>query len=713
MTPSPSRHWQKVADLHPQLQPHVDIYPQDYRGERWYILRDASNGRHLRFNAAAYQFIGRLDGVRSVRQIWEQLAALETAPALEQDDIVLILTQLFSLHALKSGLPVDALDFFKRYQHERHLRYRRAAMNPLSIRLPLFDPDRLLTRLLPLLRPLFSRTAVLIWLLVVGLAALLTLANLNALQAAISPAILAPGNLLLMLLMYIFIKTLHEFAHAITVKYWGGEVHEMGITLLLLAPIPHVDASAAWGFRNKYKRALVGAAGILAEIFIAALALLVWLTVEPGLVQDMALNALIIGGVSTLVFNANPLLRFDGYHVLQDLLEIPNLYSRSSAYYLYLIKRYLMGIQEARSPITAQGEHPWLLFYGLAALIYRLILLVVIVLFLTDKYLFIGLALGLWAAGTQLLMPLIRGMRFLATHPQLTGKRYRASFVFTYGILGIAATLLLYPVSLTTSAEGVVWVPDQAQVFAGTDGFISEVLVEPGSPVAAGTLLIRLTAPDLETRIQVQKARYRALEIRWGADQLKQQVQSDITAEEMAQVKAELDWLQAQQDELLIYSQESGTFVVPDETRLQGRYVRKGEQIGFVINPEGLIVRAVVPQSSIGLVRRQVETTRVRLAERLDETLTVDILREVPAGITHLPSRALGTAGGGDIAVERDESGTTAAEEVFQFMLSLPPDLNIAGIGERVYIRFDHGPEPLAKQWSRHARQLLLGKLTT
>lgn len=705
--------WSQVADLRPQLCQHVRTYPQEYRGERWYVLRDESNGRHLRFNAAAYDFIGHLDGDLSVQEIWDQMAKTVDANTLEQDDVLLILTQLFAIDALRSGLPVDAKEFFKRYQYQRRLLQKRRVMNPLAIRVPLLDPDRLLNRLLPWVRPVFSNSGAAVWLLLVGMASLLALVNFPTLNAAIDQDILSPANLLLMTLMFVLIKTVHEFGHAFAVKMWGGEVHEMGITLLVLAPVPYVDASAAWGFRDKRKRVLVGAVGVLVELFIAALALFIWLAVEPGLVRDAAFNSLLIGSVSTLLFNANPLLRFDGYYVLQDLVEIPNLYTRSSRYYLYLMQRYLFGMDQARSPVTAKGERPWFLFYGLAAFIYRLAIMLVIVLFLAEEYLFIGVALGTWAVTMQLIMPMFRGIRFLFSSPLLIGQRSRAAAISVLMISGLMAGLLYLPVSLTTHTEGVVWVPDQAQVFAGTEGFVSEVLVASGDRVESGTTLIRMRAPSIETRIKVLQARYRELEIRRAADHLENRVQSGITSEEMTAVEAELALLREQTSALQVRSRMAGIFVLSDQQTLHERYLRQGQLIGYIISPERLIVRSVVPQSSIGLVRQQVNRVEIRLAERLGETVTSSILRETPSGSTDLPSRALGAAGGGDIAVRMNsEAGATAAEKVFQIDLSLPDDLKITGVGERAYVRFEHGSEPLASQWLRSGRQLVLSRLS-
>lgn len=713
MVNSQAANWSQVADLCPQLRQHIHTYPQDYRGKRWYVLRDETNGRHLRFNAAAYEFIGHLNGGLSVQQIWDLMKASDAGTELEQSDILLILTQLFSIYALANGLSADATEFFKRYQHERRLNYKRAVMNPLAIRIPLLDPDRLLNWLLPWVRPLFTGVGGAVWLIIVVVAGLLAITNFRELSSTINQDILSPANLLLMLPIFIFIKVIHEFSHAFAVKIWGGEVHEMGISLLVLAPVPYVDASSAWGFRDKYKRALVGAVGICAELFLAALAVYIWLAVEPGLVKDAAFNAILIGSVSTLLFNANPLLRFDGYYVLQDLIEIPNLYTRSNQYYLYIIKRYLFGIEAAHSPVTAAGERGWFIFYGISALIYRLTIMVAIVFFLTQEYLIIGVALASWMIIMQLILPVVRGVRFLLINPMLTGLRCRAIGVSIITLSSLTAVGLYFPVSLTSHTEGIVWVPDKAQVVSGAEGFISEVLVESGTHVESGTLLMRLAAPTLDSRVAVLEARQRQLEIRHVSSHLKERVKSSILALEIVAVKAELDMLREQQLSLQIFSEVAGTFVVPNGQVMRGRYLEKGQLIGYVITPERLIVKLVVPQAFIGLVDHQVEQVEVRLAERLEESFTTEVLRITPAGSTSLPSRALGAAGGGNIAVSTvDGAGTIATEKVFRLDLSLPNDIKIAGVGERVYVRFHHGNEPLVSQWLRSWHQLLLSRLS-
>ena len=293
-------------------------------------------------------------------------------------------------------------------------------MNPLAIRFPLIDPDNFLNRAMPHVRPLLTLAGAVTWLIVISVALLLLLVHYGDLTYELKANVLSPQNILLVILIFPIMKTFHEFAHAFAVKAWGGEVHEMGITLLVLVPVPYVDASAAWAFREKYKRILVSAAGMIVELFLAAIALILWVWLAPGMIRDAALSAFLIGSVSTLLFNANPLLRFDGYYILQDLIEIPNLYSRSAKYNLYLLKTYLLGQRETATPATEHSERKWLAAYGILALLYRIFITFVIAFFLASKYLVLGVILALWALTMMFVVPACKAIRFLLFDPTLS-----------------------------------------------------------------------------------------------------------------------------------------------------------------------------------------------------------------------------------------------------------------------------------------------------
>ena len=704
--------WQHVASLRPSLRKHVRLLGQDYRGERWYLLHDESAGRFTRFNAASYEVLGRLDGDLTVQEVFE-LANLgrDEDEMLQKDDILQIFAQLHAAEVLRGGLPMGTQDALDRYNKSHRYRRRRALSNPLALRIPLFDPNRLLDRMAPVARMLFSRAGLWLWLVVVSLAGLLALVNAPSLAAAIGAKTLSTSQVLVFWSLFPVIKALHELGHGLAVKAWGGEVHETGINLLVFMPVPYVDASAAWAFRDKRRRALVGAAGILVELFLAALGILVWLIVEPGLVRELALNVALVGGVSTLLFNGNPLLRFDGYYVLEDLIEIPNLASRSSRFYLYLIQKHVLGLSDARPPATAHGERAWFTFYGFAAPIYRLSVLVGIALYLASEFLIIGVVLAAWAVSMQVIRPLALSLYFLFTSERLEARRVRG-FAVLGATVTVIASLLVLPAPLITRAEGVVWLGDKGQVVSGADGFVAEVMVSSGSAVAVGELLMRLEDSELAARRAILVARLRELRTQKAAEREQSRVRAAMVEDDIEAASAELQQLVERIDALQVRSAAAGRFYAEDPREARGRFVRQGEVLGYVIQAEQPIVRAVVDQDRVGLLRSRPVSAEVILADDLGKPLTAELLREVPAGSTRLPSAALGAMGGGGIAIDTsDETGRTSVEKLFQFDLALPEGARTTGIGGRAYVRLDHGTEPLWRQWSRSLKQLLLSQL--
>ena len=704
--------WEQVSELRPRLRRDVRTLVQDYRGERWYLLHDESGGRYLRFNAQAHEVLGRMDGDRTLQEILEQANAGGAQPEpITSDDVLQVLSQLHNAEVLRDGLPLTAQDALGRYQHNQRFHRHRTLSNPLAIRIPIFDPDPLLDHLVRPARLLFSPIGLWLWLAVVGLASTLVVTNFAELADAIGAKTLSTSEVLAFWLLYPVIKALHELGHGMAVKAWGGEVHETGINLLVFMPVPYVDASAAWAFRDKRRRAIVGAAGILVELFLAALGVLTFFLVEPGLVRDQALNVALIGGVSTLLFNGNPLLRFDGYYVLEDLIEVPNLGPRSSRFYLYLIQRHLLALNDTRSPATAAGERGWFLVYGLMSPLYRLFVMIGIALYLAAEFFVVGVVLAIWAIAMQVLRPLFLSIRFLLTSERLLARRGRA-IGWVGGLVLAVSGLLVLPLPLVTQAEGVVWIEDEGQVVSGADGFVREMIVAAGAEVAPGDLVLRLDNGEFESEQVRLEARLRELRTEQLAERQRSRVRAAMIQDDIAAVESELARLRDRIDALSVRSGASGRFIPADSHFMEDRYVRQGEVLGYVIRPGRPLVRAVIEQAKVGLFKSAPPRVEVILASRLGERIPATFEREVPAGSTSLPSPALGAAGGGRIAVDlRDESGQTAIEKVFQFDLSLPERTPTSGIGAKAYVRLDHGVEPLWRQWSRSVRQLLLSRL--
>lgn len=704
---SPS--WHRVAGLKPRLRRPVRIHRHRYRNRTWYVLHDPGSGRHHRFTPSAHRIIGLMDGVRSVQAIWDLANVHWGDAAPSQDEMIRLLGQLHQLDLLRCDMPPDSAELFRRYQIQQRSQRRQRWRNPLALRLPLGDPDALLEACLPLGRLVFTWLGGVIWLLVVVSAAVLAASHWPELSSNVVDRIVTPQNFLLLWLLYPLIKLLHEFGHGLAAKVWGGQVSELGIMFLALIPVPYVDVSSANAFPAKGQRMVVGAAGMMVELFIAALALVIWLNAEPGLVRALAYNALLIGAVSTLLFNANPLLRFDGYYILADLIEIPNLATRAQRYLGYLLQRYLFGVAEISSPAKALGERGWFIAYGSAALVYRVFIIAVILLLVAERFFIVGVILALWASIGLLLMPGWKQLAFLCTSPLLQRRRLRALLVSASVLLSGGAFIVFVPLPLSTQAQGVIWLPEHSQVRAETDGFLQRFLAAPGTQVQRGQPLLQLEDPLLHTQVRLLQGQRRELQAQYTAEWRSDRVQAKLIRKQIEAVEADLARAQERVGALTLHSPSTGLWVVPEAQDLPGRFIRQGELIAYVMGRSAITIRSVVPQTDMGLLRQGIEAIHIKLAETSAVTRSAAIARAVPKATDRLPSVVLGTRGGGVIPTDpSDGEGLTTLTPVFQIDLRLLDAAPLSRIGGRAFVRFYHGREPLAQRCYRRLRRLFL-----
>ena len=706
-----STSWYRVAALRPRLRSHVRIHRHHYRGERWYVLEDRVSRRMHRFNPVSHFIIGIMDGYRTVEEIWQSGVNRFGDDAPTQDEMIRLLGQLHAADVLQSEVTPDVSELLRRAHKARKRTWLQILLSPMAVRIPLFDPDRLLERLLPWTRPLFGWAGFLLWCVVVGAGVIATAMHWDELTRNITDRVLAPQNLVILFFVYPVVKALHEFGHACATKTWGGEVHEMGIMLLVLMPIPYVDASAATSLVEARRRVVVGAAGMMVEVFLASLALFLWLEAEPGIVRGVLFNVMLIAGVSTVVFNGNPLLRFDGYYILADLLQMPNLRARSQQYLVNVIERRLFGAKQPEVAATG-SERAWFVFFAVASFLYRNFVILAIALFIGAQYFFIGVLLALWVLFGAIVFPLVKGVIHLATHPRLRRQRTRAALATTVATAAVVLALFAIPLPLWTMAEGVTWAPEDAQVRALTDGFVRRAVAQPGDRVRAGDVLIETEDPELRPKARVLEAQLRLLRVRAQAELAEDRVQWQLTQEEITSVQAQLERIRERLADLVIVSPTDGRYALTKVEDLPDRFLRQGEPLGYVVSEREATVRALVAQDSVDLVRSRTRAVEVRLAGRLGETLPAVVGREVPSGSHRLPNLALSSAGGGAVAMDPRSTGEPKAlQKWFEFELRLP-EMREGTVGERVYVRFEHDPEPLAWRLYRWTRQLFMARFT-
>lgn len=704
--------WYRVAGLRPRLLPQIAISRQRFRGRPWYVLLDRASGRSHRFTPATYALIDGMDGTHTVDVLWNALADRLGDHAPTQDEVIQLLYQLHASDVLQIDALPELGEAMQRRSRQVRAKWLQSIGNPVALRIPLWDPQRFIERSWPYVRWAFGPLGLLLWLAVVGGALLLLPQHWAELSGNLADRVLALENLLVLWLSYPVVKFCHEMGHAWAVRRGEGEVHEMGLMFLVFAPIPYVDASASAVFRDKWARIGVASAGILVELFLAALALFVWVAVEPGAIRAIAFNVMLIGGVSTIAFNANPLLRYDGYYMLADFLEIPNLAQRSNRYLAYLVKRYVFGAEQAQSPGYQHGERLWMLFYAPVAWCYRLFVMLSIALFVAGKYFFVGVILALWASAMMLVWPAAKGIAFVLRNAELDRYRRRAvlSTLATVGVLGLFATLV--PLPYWTNAEGVVWVPPNAEVRSGSSGFVAGVLVPPGAAVASGDALIVLDDADLDAELEVRRARVEQLTVRHALQRFDDRLQSEITRQELEAERAALAHVERREQDLVSLAGRGGFWVLPGARDVPGRYFAQGDLLGYVVSDALDAVRVVVRQEDVDQVRQNTRRVRVRLVDRPGERFEARITREVPGGSDELPARSMTVDGGGLFATDpRDPSGLKTLAHTFQFDLKLAEAHEDLRFGTRAHVRFEHAPATLAVQLWRGVRQLLLSRL--
>ncbi len=709
---SPS--WYRVADVRPRLRSHAVIHRHLYRGQVWYVLQDQSSGRFHRFSPHANLVIGLMDGKRTLREIWESACSRLGDDAPTQDDVIGILSSLHRADVLQTDKRPDMQELHERHVKNRRMKLKQYIQNPLSLRFPLFDPTRVLDVLDPLSRWLFGRAGAVLWLCCALLAGVLAGAHWGELTNNFSEQLLAVENLFLIALVFPVAKLVHEFGHAMAIRAKGGEVHEMGVMLLVLMPIPYLDASASMAFREKRDRILVGAAGMASELLLAMLALLVWVSVEPGTVRVLAYNVMLIAGVSTLVFNINPLLRFDGYYMLADLLEIPNLGQRANAHMAYLAKRHLLGVDSATPGQDAPGERAWFVFYAVASFVYRMFIMFTIALLIAQQYFVLGILLAIWSVYSGLARPIARQLGYLVSSSELRSSRPRALAVVA-ALVALAVVLLFrVPAPSWTRTEGVTVAPSEVAIRAATDGFVVAVHGRPNHPVRRGEPVLTVEDPELDARVRILQAQLQEQRARYEAA-TRDPVQLSILREEIVHLQARLAEARRRVADLVIRSPGDGVLLLSDPDDLPGRFVRRGELLGYAMDRSRIAVQVVVPQGDVDLVRAGTRGIEVRLVEHLRAVWQARVKLVVPAATHQLPGLALGAQGGGELALAPDGGSAShtpprAVNSLFVMELELEPGgaAALRHIGSRVLVRFDREPEPLGEQVFRAARRMLL-----
>jgi putative peptide zinc metalloprotease protein len=464
---------------------------------------------------------------------------------------------------------------------------------------------------------------------------------------------------------------LHESSHGVVCKRFGGTVREAGLMFIMMAPVAYVDVTSSWRFRSKWQRIFTAAAGIYIELLLAAIAAFVWSNAQPGPLKVLCFNAVLMASFTTILFNANPLMKYDGYYVLSDLLEVPNLYAAGQHYLQYWARRYLLGVHGM--PPRSTGAKRWAIqLYGIASLLWRIFFCLGLVLVGTTFFRGAGIVLSCIAATIWLGWPLVRFAKYLIWGTE-TERPNRLRFFCTAGP-GSAVVmfgLLAVPWPGARQAPVVVEYSPLTAVRTGCAGFVRHVAVRPGERVEEGQVIAQLENDELTTELD---------DILLAQQQSQLRLRTHEKKGQMAAYQAEFENLKAlekrqlekqfQVDQLAVRAPCAGTVIGRNLETWLGRYAKAGSEILSIGNESMLELRLSIAQDDVDAFTASLEKPiRVRLPGA--PPFSCPLTRINPRAAIDLPYASLAAPNGGPLAVRAkdrnpssDDGSQTAADHL-------------------------------------------------
>lgn len=593
--PDTSVESEQWLDAQPKLRSDLRFYPQKSNDKLIVVVEDPIRNKFFRIGKAEYLFVSQLDGNQSVREAYEislekaQKSGLDFGLDLERSKEICDFLSRSNLIVIQCEAALQTLA-------ETHERSQLISfLNPIFQRFRLFDPSRWLAKHPAIHRRIFSFAGLLVWLAVIGLAAVLINENLTEFWAA-SSGILSGYGWITMIVTWILLKIVHEFGHASCCHRFGGTAPETGIALICFFPVAYVNVSSSWKFASKWKRMAVAVAGIYVELFVAALAAIAWCYVEDPVTKGILYDIVLVASITTLLFNINPLMKFDGYYVLADFVEMPTLYQRSQAAVTQFFKTLFFGRgadQQQRPP-----ELKLVTLYGFAVLLWRIVICVG--LFLTVSLMgegfgiiFAALALVFWIAPA-----VVKFAKFVQRHQVDRGLNWLRFSTLSLAVLlafsGVTKALLL-PQQIV--ATGIVEFRDHQIVRPKSSGFVHEIFVQPNQQVTSGMALIKLANPELMNQLRQLELEEQRLNLEIEKFRADGQTSQVIAENQMLKkTRAELKYKRDLVDSLMIRATVDGKVQIRELQTLRGRYVQPGDELMVIANQNQKQILASISQ---------------------------------------------------------------------------------------------------------------------
>ncbi len=681
-----------------------------YQGTGYWVVKEPVGLQYFRFHEEEYFILQMLDGHVSLDQIKEGFEAKFAPQKITFGDLQQFIGMLHRSGLVISNSPGQGRALQKRGTTKKRKEFLGKAANIFALRFRGFDPEGVLKRITPWTGWLFTVPALICALLLMCSAGLLLATQFDTFYAKLPSfqQFFAADRWLYLAVTMAFVKVLHEFGHGISCKKFGGECHELGFMLLVFTPCLYCNVSDSWMLPNKWKRVWIGAAGIYVEMILASIATFLWWFSEPGLLNDLCLNMMFLNAVSTIVVNGNPLLRFDGYYILMDTLEIPNLRQKATEILKRKFQEICLGLELQEDPFLPRRNQAMFALYTIASVIYRWVVVFSICWFLIKVLEPYGLAIvGRMVAvagfSGMIIQPIWQSIKFLRT-PGRFAKVKKGRLAVTLSVVAaiIAAVCLIPLPHHVDCAFQIEPVEATSTVYAGVQGRIGDVLVKAGSSVIADeTVIAELENPELmiqleELRGQKELAtlRRRTLERLMHDDRNAAASQQLAEDEQIESLTRKIAKLEDRIKGLTIKATCNGTVMPPPEKQPQGD---PEEQLpswtGTPLDPENKgallndadVVCLIGDPNALEAVLVLDQGDRNLVKQGMDVDLKFDAARnltfhskmgEVSESPLNSASMALSSQTGGDLQTEIDPATGQPRPRSVSYQVRVPLDVD-------------------------------------
>jgi putative peptide zinc metalloprotease protein len=610
-TQVPPRGPQKRKEVLLRIRPDVEISEQHSAGETFYVIKDPLSLRYFRVSELEYIVVSLMDGTNTIEDICRKVAEKTGGLQIPKETVTDFAASLRRTNLLANTFPDDATLLYRMLQARRKARgLRYKIKNILYIKVPLIDPDEILNRIRPYVRFIFTKWFVAFAAIIFLLAARIVAGEWERLISGLE-GLLTIENLFYFWLIFIVVKVIHETGHAVSCKHYGGEVHEMGLLFLVFTPCMFTNISDAWTFKQRWTKFVTSFAGIMVEVFVAAIATLVWAgTFEyPGLVHELSYKVMVLCSITSVIFNGNPLMKFDGYYILSDFLQMPNLRVNSIRFIVTSIRKHLFQMPVEGAELNKRTNRIYLI-YGLLATAWLASVMTGICVGMLRKFYLFGVWMTFFTV-MALVAKTFKGGKFLVVNRRTIGWSGRTRIILLVVLVAATYFLFFFPIDAQVTSTFVLRPKNLTVVMAPERSQLAEVYVDEGQWVEKGAKVMRFENEDLDANLGNLRSSLKIIQSLLNGEKLLRGADSaylrpDAVAKyegQLAQTEAAIKDFEDKESRLVVLAPVNGYVISSELKRHIGRGFETGEGLMEIGDPSVMTAEIKVEHQDFGNIR--------------------------------------------------------------------------------------------------------------